>query len=68
VIAIKMSEQELHGHWDRIEAVLGEYGTESPWYGRPSDYLLAAHKQGLITWDQALEMHMVATGIATTDP
>lgn len=60
-----MSEEELHGHWDRIEAVMGEMPLGWP---TPSVYLLHAYRQGLLTWDQALEMQMAATGIGTTDP
>lgn len=67
MIILKMSEEELHGHWDRVEAV-------HPWgpmvFGErePSKYLLRAYEAGLVTFDQALELCMAAIGVGCTDP
>lgn len=65
MIILKMSEQELHAHWDKIEHELGEMPLAHPY---PSLYLLRAYERKLVTWDQALELLMAATGIGMTDP
>lgn len=64
---LSISEQELNDTWDRVEKELGGY-YGSPWYGRPSEYLLRAYRLKLITWDQALEMCMASMGVGCTDP
>jgi hypothetical protein len=64
MIILKMSEEELNGHWDRVEATMGKMLIGWP---TPSVYLLHAYRQGLLTWDQALEMSMAAIRIGTTD-
>lgn len=65
MIILKMSEEELNGHWDRIEKEMGEMSLGDP---RPSEFLLRAYERKLLTWDQALEMLMGSLGIGTTDP
>lgn len=65
MVILKMSEAELHDLWDRIEAQMGPMRLGDP---LPSDYLRRAYRRELLTWDQAVELCMAATGIGTTDP
>ena len=67
MIILKMSEEELNAHWDRVEAQhpLGPMTIGDP---EPSKYLLKAYELGLLTWDQAVELHMAAIGVGMTDP
>lgn len=65
MIILQMSEKELHDHWDRIEQILPPMALGD---GRPSIYLLWAYQRGLLTWDQALELCMAATGVGYANP
>jgi hypothetical protein len=65
MVILKMSEEELHGHWDRVEAAMDPMRIGDP---RPSEYLLLAYRRELLTWDQAVELCMAAIGVGTTDP
>ncbi len=67
MVILKMSEEELNAHWDRIEAV-HPWGPMQIGDSQPSRYLFRAYEVGLLTWDQALELCMAATGVGCTDP
>lgn len=67
MIILAMSEQELHAHWDRIEAA-HPWGPMPIGEREPSKYLMKAYEEKLLTFDQALELYMGSTGIGTTDP
>lgn len=67
MLILKMSEDELNRHWDRIEMV-HPWGPMALGDREPSKYLLRAHEEKLLTFDQALELYMAAIGVGTTDP
>lgn len=67
MVILKMSDEELNAHWDRIEAV-HPWGPMVIGEREPSKYLLRAYEEKLLTWDQALELCMASLGIGCTDP